>query len=294
MNFIERLMEEIGDTPLKEISKLAKNVYLKLEYFNPTGSIKDRIIFPYLEALTQAGELTQKQLIIPSTGSAGISLALYGKVKGKKVTVVIPEKLKTFIKILKSLGAEVKTVHGGPENLKEAVEVAYSLVDSKSFLVDIYNLEESAQIHYRNTGAEIFNDIGNVDYFVSCASSGGTITGVGKYLKKKNPELRVVLVEPDECSLFSKGECNPHFIPGAGGGFIPDTFDLDIIDEVITVTTSEAQKMMKLLTKKEGIMAGISTGANCAAAIKLQEEYGNNIKIVTIAFDTGLKYIDLI
>ncbi len=291
----------IGNTPLMEASNLEKtldlnaNVLLKLEYLNPAGSVKDRAAIYMIEDAEKRGILKENSVIIePTSGNTGIGLASAAAVKGYRLILTMPETMSVERRnILKAYGAEI-VLTDGALGMKGSIEKAEELAKQyeNSFIPDQFSNPANARAHYETTGPEIWNDTdGKVDIFVACVGTGGTITGIGEYLKEKNPDIKVVAVEPSDSPLLSGGKAGPHKIQGIGANFVPSLLNTEIYDEVMTVEADEAFGTAKTLAKKEGILVGISSGAALSAAIKLaQREENEGKNIVVLLPDSGDRY----
>ena len=291
----------IGNTPLVELVNI-KNTFgfdasllAKLEYFNLSGSVKDRVAKAMIEDAEEKGILKPGSVIIePTSGNTGIGLAAIGAVKGYRVVLTMPETMSIERRnILKAYGAEIVLTEGAT-GMKGAIDKAEELAKEieNSYIPDQFTNLSNPDIHRKTTGPEIWRDTdGKVDIFVAGVGTGGTITGVGEYLKSKNPNIKVVAVEPEGSPVLSEGKGGPHKIQGIGAGFIPPILNTSIYDEVIKVENEDAFKFGKLITKKEGILVGISSGAALYAAIKLAERKENKGKnIVVLLPDTGDRY----
>ena len=291
----------IGNTPLVELVNI-KNTFgfdasllAKLEYFNLSGSVKDRVAKAMIEDAEEKGILKPGSVIIePTSGNTGIGLAAIGAVKGYRVILTMPETMSIERRnILKAYGAEIVLTEGAT-GMKGAIDKAEELAKEieNSYIPDQFSNLSNPDIHRKTTGPEIWRDTdGKVDIFVAGVGTGGTITGVGEYLKSKNPNIKVVAVEPEGSPVLSEGKGGPHKIQGIGAGFIPPILNTSIYDEVIKVENEDAFKFGKLITKKEGILVGISSGAALYAAIKLAERKENKGKnIVVLLPDTGDRY----
>ncbi|MBQ3418929.1 MAG: cysteine synthase A [Erysipelotrichaceae bacterium] len=302
MNIKRSSLELIGNTPLLELSHLEKEFNLKakllgkLEYLNLTGSVKDRIAKAMIEDAEEKGILKDGSTIIePTSGNTGIGLASVGTAKGYRVIIVMPE---TFSierrKLIKAYGAEI-VLSNGSEGMKGAIAKAKELAAQipNSFIPSQFDNPANPRAHYLTTAKEIWSDTdGKVDILVAGVGTGGTITGVGKYLKEKNPNIKVVAVEPDSSAVLSGDKAGPHKIQGIGAGFIPNTLDINIIDEIIRIKNEEALTTGALVGKKEGVLVGISAGAAVSAAIKLANRPENKDKnIVVILPDSGDRYL---
>lgn len=291
----------IGNTPLVELVNI-KNTFgfdasllAKLEYFNLSGSVKDRVAKAMIEDAEEKGILKPGSVIIePTSGNTGIGLAAIGAVKGYRVILTMPETMSIERRnILKAYGAEIVLTEGAT-GMKGAIDKAEKLAKEieNSYIPDQFSNLSNPDIHRKTTGPEIWRDTdGKLDIFVAGVGTGGTITGVGEYLKSKNPNIKVVAVEPEGSPVLSEGKGGPHKIQGIGAGFIPPILNTSIYDEVIKVENEDAFKFGKLITKKEGILVGISSGAALYAAIKVAERKENKGKnIVVLLPDTGDRY----
>ena len=291
----------IGNTPLVELVNIKEtfgfdaSLLAKLEYFNLSGSVKDRVAKAMIEDAEEKGILKPGSVIIePTSGNTGIGLAAIGAVKGYRVILTMPETMSIERRnILKAYGAEIVLTEGAT-GMKGAIDKAEELAKEieNSYIPEQFTNLSNPNIHRKTTGPEIWRDTdGKVDIFVAGVGTGGTITGVGEYLKSKNPNIKVVAVEPAGSPVLSEGKGGPHKIQGIGAGFIPPILNTSIYDEVIKVENEDAFKFGKLITKKEGILVGISSGAALYAAIKLAERKENKGKnIVVLLPDTGDRY----
>ena len=294
------LSELIGDTPLLEVSRftgdLPGKVLIKLELFNPGSSVKDRIGLAMIEAAERDGKLKPGSTIIePTSGNTGVGLAWVAAIKGYKMILTMPESMSIERrKLLAALGAEI-VLTSGNKGMLGAIEKAHALLRNipDSWMPEQFSNPANPDVHYRTTGPEIWRDTeGKVDIFVAGVGTGGTLSGVGKFLKEKNPNLRLVAVEPTSSAVISGGSMGPHMIQGIGAGFIPGNLNRDLIDEVITVDSHIAIETAKELAVKEGLVAGISSGSNFHAARLIASRPENKGKtIVTVACDTGERYI---
>lgn len=302
MSIYKNVTELIGKTPILELNNLKKaeninaNILAKLEYFNPAGSVKDRIANAMIAAAEADGTLKPGATIIePTSGNTGIGLASVGTAKGYKVILTMPETMSVERRnLVKAYGAEVVLTEGA-KGMKGAIEKAEELKNATEGAIILGQFVNPAnpKVHYETTGPEIWQDTeGNVDVFVAGVGTGGTLSGAGKYLKEKNPAVKVVAVEPESSPVLSEGHAGAHKIQGIGAGFVPDTLNTEIYDEVIAVPNEAAFETGNQIAKTEGILVGISSGAAVWAAKQLaaREEYrGKNI--VVLLPDTGERYL---
>lgn len=302
MNIYNSIEELVGNTPLLALNKFAKaqdinaNIFAKLELFNPAGSIKDRIALKMIEDAENSGKITAgATLIEPTSGNTGIGIAAIGVSKGYKVIITMPDTMSAErIKLMQSYGAEVILTEGAKGMsgaIEKADEIAAS-IDNAVVMGQFVNPSNPAA-HFETTGPEIWKDTdGTVNIVISAAGTGGTVTGIGKYLKSKNSKIKVVAVEPESSPVLSGGQAGPHKIQGIGAGFIPEILDTSVIDEVITVSNEDAYKFGRNIAKTEGILVGISSGAALAAAARVAKRSENQGKnIVVILPDTGSRYL---
>ena len=294
-------LELIGNTPLLELTKIEKELGLagrvvaKLEYFNPAGSVKDRIGKAMIEDAEQKGLLKPGYTIIePTSGNTGIGLASAAAIKGYRIILTMPETLSVERRnILKAYGAEL-VLTDGAKGMKGAIAKADELAKTipNSFIPGQFNNPANPAAHRATTGPEIWRDTdGQVAYFVAGVGTGGTLTGVGEYLKSQNPDVKVVAVEPASSPVLSQGHGGPHKIQGIGAGFVPETLNTKIYDEIIPVENDDAFKYGKLIAREEGILVGISSGAAISAAVELAKRPENKDKIIVALLpDTGDRY----
>ncbi len=294
--------ELIGNTPMLELVHIEKEFNLKakilgkLEAFNPTGSAKDRAAVKMLDEAEKNGIIKTGAVIIePTSGNTGIGLASIGATRGYKVIIVMPDTMsKERIKLIKAFGAEV-VLTDGAKGMAGAIEKAELLNREipNSFIAGQFVNPANVNAHFETTGPEILRDTeGDIDCFVACVGTGGTLTGAGQYLKAKKPSIKIIAVEPESSPILSKGFSGKHGIQGIGAGFVPEILDTSVYDEVITVTDENAFSTGRLFGKKEGIIVGISSGAALSAAIKIAQrpEYEGKT-IVVLLPDTGSRYL---
>ncbi len=302
MKTYQRITDLIGNTPLLELKNYEKEhnleatVLAKLEYFNPAGSVKDRIARAMIDEAEASGALKPGAVIIePTSGNTGIGLASVAASRGYKIILTMPETMSVERRnLLKAYGAEI-VLTDGAKGMKGAIEEANRLAQNTpgSFIPSQFTNKANPEAHIKTTGPEIWNDTdGKVDIFVAGVGTGGTLSGVGKYLKSKNPNVRVVAVEPAGSPVLSKGTPGPHKIQGIGAGFVPETLDTGIYDEIITVENEDAFKTGAALARKEGVLVGISSGAAVFAAAQLAKRPENKGKIIVALLpDTGERYL---
>lgn len=301
-NIYKSVGELIGRTPLVELTNIEKNYSLKarllakVEFFNPTGSVKDRAAKELIEDAERKGILKENSVIIePTSGNTGIGLAAVAVTKGYKAMIVMPDSMSVErIKLMKAYGAEV-VLTPGAKGMKGAIEKARELAKEipDSFIPDQFNNHANAVAHFKTTGPEIFEDTdGDIDIFVAGIGTGGTITGTGEYLKTQNESIKIVGVEPEASPVISKGTAGAHGIQGIGAGFIPEVLNKNIVDEIITVSDKDAYEYARVSSNKEGLLVGISSGAALKAAIDLARREENEGKtIVVLLPDSGSRYM---
>lgn len=302
MKVYDKIIDTIGNTPLVELSNLESKYNLKakiiakVEYFNPGGSVKDRIAKAMIEKAEKEGLINKDTVLVePTSGNTGIGLSMVAASKGLKIILTMPETMSIERRnLLKAYGAELVLTEGS-KGMKGAIAKAEELAREipNSFIPSQFTNMANPNIHYLTTGPEIFEDLdGNIDYLVAGVGTGGTLSGTGKYLKENKPSIKVVAVEPETSPVLSKGTPGPHKIQGIGAGFVPQTLDTSIYDEIITIGNEEAMKMGKESARIEGLLVGISSGAAIKAAIKLAQREENAGKtIVVILPDTGERYL---
>ena len=292
----------IGNTPLLRLNNIEKKLNLnvtllaKIEYFNPSGSVKDRVALSMIEDAEKKGILHHDSVVIePTSGNTGIGLASVCAAKGYKCILVMPENMsKERIKLIKAYGADV-VLSPKEKGMKGAVEKAEELSKTyeSSFIPSQFENPSNPEIHYKTTGPEIYKSTNKkVDIFVAGIGTGGTISGVGKYLKEQNKNIKIIGVEPNDSPLLTKGKAGPHKIQGIGANFVPNTLNKNYIDEFLTATTEESYEYARMAGKFEGILVGISSGAALAQAVKVAQRNENNGKtIVVLLPDSGDRYL---
>ncbi len=292
----------IGNTPLVELTKIEKELGLeakilaKLEYFNPAGSVKDRIARAMIDEAEKSGKLKPGSVIIePTSGNTGIGLASVAAARGYRIIIVMPETMSVERRqLMAAYGAELVLTEGA-KGMKGAIAKAQELADEteNSFIPGQFVNEANPKAHFETTGPEIYEDTdGEVDIFVAGVGTGGTVTGTGQYLKSKKPEVKVVAVEPETSPVLSQGKAGSHKIQGIGAGFVPDVLDTSVYDEIIPVADNDAFETGRLIGGKEGVLVGISSGAAVYAAIQLAKRPENKGKnIVVLLPDTGDRYL---
>ena len=301
----KQLTELVGKTPLLELNKYSRAkdlktpVIAKIEYFNPGGSVKDRIALAMIEDAEQKGLLKPGATIIePTSGNTGVGLALVSAVKGYRLILTMPETMSVERRnLVKAFGAEVRLT-SGKEGMPGAIRAAEELrktIPGAVILQQFENASNPAK-HYATTGPEIWNDTdGQIDIFVAGVGTGGTISGAGKYLKEKNPDVKVIAVEPKSSPVLNGGQSGPHKIQGIGAGFVPNTYDANVIDEVFDVENDEAIRTGREVARQEGLLVGISAGAALYAAIQVAKRPENQgKKVVVLLPDTGERYLSTV
>lgn len=303
MNKIYNSIDElVGNTPLFELKNIEKKLNLnarllaKLEFFNPAGSVKDRIAREMFLDAERSGKIDKSTVIIePTSGNAGIGIASIGAAKGYRVIIVMPETMSVERQMLmKAYGAEL-VLSDGKKGMAGAVEKANEIQRStpNSVVMGQFINPANPDAHYKTTGPEIFESTnGAIDFFIAGIGTGGTITGVGKFLKEKNPNIKIIAVEPIDSPLLSEGTAGPHGIQGIGANFIPEVLDTSIYDSVSAISLNDSYKYSRLLGSEEGLLAGISSGAALAAGIEIAIEARNKDKTVVVLLpDTGERYL---
>lgn len=298
----QQLTDLIGNTPLLELAKFSADggsdtpIIAKIEYFNPGGSVKDRIAFAMISAAEKKGLLKPGATIIePTSGNTGVGLALVSAVKGYKLILTMPETMSIERRnLVKAYGATVKLTPG-KDGMKGAIKAAEELRESIAGSVILQQFENMAnpEIHYHTTGPEVWNDTeGKIDIFVAGVGTGGTISGTAKYLKEQNPNIKVIAVEPTDSAVLSGGQSGSHKIQGIGAGFIPSTYNGNLVDEIFQVENDQAILASRHLAQQEGLLVGISSGAAAFAAREIAKRPENKGKtIVTLLPDTGERYL---
>lgn len=290
----KNVIELIGNTPLVNLEKIDKNVYVKLENKNPGGSIKDRAVLGMILGAEEKGLLKAGDRIVEATsGNTGIATAMIGKSRGYQVTIIMPESMSVERRsLIKAYGAELilteaaKGMQGTIDKMNELLATG----DYKS--LGQFDNRDNPDYHYKTTGPEIYSELKDVDIFVAGIGTGGTVSGIGSYLKDQNPEVKVYGVEPEASPLIAGGQAGPHKIQGIGANFIPKNYFADIVDDLILISDDEAYEMVRQVANDEGILLGISAGANIAAAKRLAERFPNK-KVVTVAPDGADKYMSM-
>ncbi|MDR1773376.1 MAG: cysteine synthase A [Clostridioides sp.] len=291
----KNVIELIGKTPFYNLSNLNENVFVKLEKTNPGGSVKDRAVLGMLEGLEKSGEIKKGDVLVEATsGNTGIALSMVGASKGYKVLIVMPETMSIERRaLMKAYGAELILTEG-KTGMEGAVSKAEEILTQNPEYKSLKQFEnpDNPLIHYNTTAVEIYEDLPDVDIFVAGIGTAGILSGVAKYLKEKNPNVKVIGVEPETSPLISKGTFGPHKIQGIGANFVPKNYNGDLVDEILTVSDKDAFETVRTLGLKEGILVGISSGANIFAALEIAKKYPNK-KIATVAADGIDKYISM-
>jgi cysteine synthase len=288
----------VGQTPIVKLNRLvdenSAEVYLKLEYFNPGSSVKDRIGLAMIEAAEEKGLIKPgvDTIIEPTSGNTGIGLAMIAAAKGYKAIFVMPETMSLERRnLLRAYGAEL-VLTPGPEGMKGAIAKAEALANENGyFMPQQFKNEANPEVHRRTTGKEIVEQMPDLDAFVSGIGTGGTISGAGSVLRENIPNVKIYAVEPTDSPVLSGGKPGPHKLQGLGAGFIPDTLNTDIYDEVIQINAEEAFEASRRAAREEGILGGISSGAAISAALKVAKELGKGKKVLAIIPDNGERYL---
>ena len=291
------IVDLVGKTPLVKVNRLTgpedAEVYLKLEYFNPGSSVKDRIAVAMIEAAENAGDLKEGSTIIePTSGNTGIGLAMVAAAKGYKAVLVMPDTMSTERRnLLRAYGAEL-VLTPGAEGMKGAIEKAEELAKENGWFVpQQFNNEANPEVHRLTTGPEIADALDRVDAFISGIGTGGTITGAGSVLKERFPEVQIIAVEPTDSPVLSGGKPGPHKIQGIGAGFVPKVLDTDIYNEIIQVSNDEAYETARRAAREEGILGGVSSGAAIYAALQVAKRLGKGKKVVAVLPSNGERYL---
>lgn len=292
----ESALSLIGNTPIVKLNNIEnRNIYLKLERTNPGGSVKDRAVYYMIEGLEKGNELKKGDVLVEATsGNTGIALSMIGKLKGYEVVIVMPETMSIERRsLMKAYGAKL-ILTDGKLGMKGSIQKAKELLDENENYKSLSQFEntDNPNAHYETTAKEIINDVADIDIFLCGVGTGGTLSGVGKFLKEKNPNIKIIAIEPKKSPVISQNISGPHKIQGIGAGFVPGNYDEDLVDEVMLVDDDEAFEGMKILANKEGLLVGISSGANIYAAMEISKKYPNK-KIVTISPDGIDKYISM-
>lgn len=296
---LNSILDTIGHTPLVRLNKLATanaaQVLMKIESFNPSGSVKDRIALKMIEDAEKKGVLKKGMTIVePTSGNTGIGLAMVAAVKGYPIIFTMPETMSIERRmVLEHFGAKL-ILTSADRGMVGAVIEAQELSDQEDYYMpQQFENESNPEVHRETTAKEIIEDLGETvpDYLVVGVGTGGTITGVGKVLKEKYPDIKIIAVEPADSPVLSQGTAGPHKIQGLGAGFIPEILNLNIMDDIITVTNEDAFEIAKKLCSHEGILAGISSGANVWAAIEVAAKAGKGKTVITFLPDTGERYL---
>lgn len=287
----------VGKTPLVKLNRLTgendAEVYAKLEYFNPGSSVKDRIALAMIEAAEKSGDLKEGSTIIePTSGNTGIGLAMIAAAKGYQAVLVMPDTMSSERRnLLRAYGAEL-ILTPGAEGMKGAISKAEKLAEQNGwFMPQQFNNEANPEIHRLTTGPEIANALDRVDAFISGIGTGGTITGAGKVLKERFPDVHIVAVEPTDSPVLSGGNPGPHKIQGIGAGFVPEVLDTAIYDEIIQVSNDQAYETARSAARQEGILGGVSSGAALFAALQVAKRLGKGKKVVAILPSNGERYL---
>ncbi len=290
----KNVIELIGNTPLINLEKIDKNIFVKLENKNPGGSIKDRAVLGMILGAEEKGLLKAGDRIVEATsGNTGIATAMIGKSRGYQVTIIMPESMSVERRsMIKAYGAELilteaaKGMQGTIDKMNELLATG----DYKS--LGQFDNRDNPDYHYKTTGPEIYTELKDVDIFVAGIGTGGTLSGIGSYLKDQNPNVKVYGIEPEASPIITKGQAGPHKIQGIGANFIPKNYFADIVDDLILISDDEAYEMVRQVANDEGILLGISAGANIAAAKRLAERFPGK-KVVTVAPDGADKYMSM-
>lgn len=286
-----KLLETIGKSKLVQLKNIGNGkVFVKVEKSNPAGSVKDRAALYMIKGAIEDGSLKEgMEIVEPTSGNTGIAIAMIGRAFGYKVNIIMPSSMSVERRnLIESFGANL--IFTGEGGMQTAVDKAKELVATGNyFMPNQFENKYNAVAHEETTGPEIYKELKDISGFIAGIGTGGTVTGVGRYLKSQNKDIKIWGLEPEESPLLTKGEAGPHKIQGLGANFIPKVLDKKILDKTITVPSEEAIEMAKRLSKEEGLSVGISSGANVLGALKMQKEIGGNI--VTVAPDTAERYM---
>lgn len=294
------VLEMIGNTPMLKLNKMISegmaDIYIKLEKFNPGGSVKDRAALGMIEKAEKTGDLKQGYTIVePTSGNTGIGLAMVGRLKGYKVIIVMPDTMSVERRnMIRAYGAQLVLTEGA-KGMKGAIARAEEIAKGRKdyFIPMQFANSANPEKHYEATAEEIIKDVPDIDVLIASVGTAGTVIGVGRKLKEMKKDIKIIAVEPEKSPVISGGQPGPHKIQGIGPGFVPDIYDSSVVDEVITVSDEEAFEFAKRIANLEGILVGISSGANAAVAVKIAQKLGKGKKIVTIAPDGGEKYMSM-
>lgn len=299
MKVVNNISELVGNTPIIKLNRITEEnfaeVYVKLESFNPGSSVKDRIALNMIEKGLEDGRINQNTVLVePTSGNTGVGIAMIGAAKGLKVILVMPDTMSVERRMLMTAyGAELVLTEG-TKGMKGAIDKAKELAEENEnyYVMQQFDNPDNPSAHMINTAKEILTQMdNNIDYFVSGVGTGGTITGVGKVLKEKLENVKIVAVEPKDSAVLSGENPGPHKIQGIGAGFIPKVLDMNVIDTIEKIELEDALNIMKRLAKEEGILAGISSGAAVSVALKIAKEIGPGKRVLVIAPDTGERYL---
>lgn len=298
---MQNVLESIGFTPMIRLNRLAEGlspeILVKLEYTNPSGSLKDRVAYRIVVEAEKRGDLKPGMILMEgTTGNTGISTCMVGAVKGYRVIIVMPEGMSEERKrTIEAYGAELVLTPGSETDVDlvlEEVARQKKKYGDQIFEVGQFMRPENVDAHYFTTGPEIWEQTGGeVDFFIMCQGTGGTVTGTARYLKEKNPNIKILISEPLESPILAQGKIGPHKVQGIADGLIPEILDLDYIDGIVQVESDEAIRMAREMARKEGIFCGISSGCNVAAALKTARRFPQARRIVTVINDNGLRYL---
>lgn len=290
------VLDMIGNTPMIKLNNIGNsNIYVKLEKYNPAGSIKDRAVYYMVENLEKNGLLKKGDVLVEATsGNTGIALAMVGKLKGYKVIIIMPETMSMERRqLVKAFGAELILTEGS-KGMNGSIEKLNDLLKENKNYVNLgqFENEDNPRIHYEATGPEIYKELPDVDVVIAGIGSGGTISGIGKFLKEQNENVKVIGIEPKSSPLITQKKAGAHKIQGIGANFIPKNYDENIVDKVITVSDEDAFEIVRLMANKLGILVGISSGANIFGSIEISKKYPDK-KIATVAPDGVDKYMSM-